>query len=59
MAEGSQELRRENAYLKQGCAQPQGDVTDLAVGNMGLRQELERIAGRRAMAKPDPLAGGQ
>ncbi len=57
MAEGSEELRRENAYLKQGCAQLQGGFTDLAAENMRLRQELERIAGRRAMARPDPLAG--
>ena len=52
-------LKRENDYLKLRCAQLQGDVGDLGAENMRLRQELERIAGRRTGASPNPLAGGQ
>ena len=59
MAEEIEGLRRENAYLKQRCAQLQDDATDLAAENLRLRQELERMTGRRAASAPDPLAGGQ
>jgi prefoldin subunit 5 len=59
MNEAPDELRRENAYLKQRCAQLQGDATDLAAENLRLRQELERVSARRATAQPNPLAGGQ
>lgn len=54
-----QELKRQNDYLKLRCAQLQGDVGDLNAEAMRLRQELERIAGRRAGLRPDPLSGGQ
>jgi prefoldin subunit 5 len=59
MTEAPEDLRRENAYLKQRCAQLQDDATDLAAENLRLRQELERISGRRATTGPDPLSGGQ
>ena len=54
-----EDLRRENAYLKQRCAQLQGDVTDLSAEATRLRQELERLTGPRQGARPDPLSGGQ
>lgn len=50
-----QELKRQNDYLKLRCAQLQGDVGDLGAENTRLREELERIAGRRAPSAPDPL----
>jgi prefoldin subunit 5 len=52
-------LERENRYLKQRNAQLQGDVTELAAESERLRQELERLHGRRPMSRPDPLGGGQ
>ncbi len=54
-----QELKRQNDYLKLRCAQLQGDVSDISAENTRLRQELERIAGRRPGATPNPLGGGQ
>lgn len=55
----AQALRRENDYLKLRCAQLQADLTDLGAENTRLRQEMERAAGRRPAAAPDPLSGGQ
>jgi len=45
-AEGHK-LLRENVYLKQRCAQLQGDVTDLSSQVSRLQQELERLHGGR------------
>lgn len=49
-------LVRENSYLKLRCAQLQDDVTDLGGQLMRLRQELERLRGRRAPSAA--LVGG-
>lgn len=46
------QLERQNAYLKQRCAQLQEDVTNLDAHVIRLQQELERLRGRR-----DALAG--
>jgi hypothetical protein len=59
MSEDFQALARENTYLKQRCAQLEGDVTDLGAQVDRLTQQLERIGVRRDFAMPDPLAGGQ
>jgi hypothetical protein len=55
----AQELKRQNDYLKLRCAQLQGDVTDLGAENMRMRQELERVSGRREGGPANPLSGGQ
>ena len=52
-------LRRENAYLKQRCAQLQGDVVDLSSQVTRLEQQLEAAHVRRANRAPNPLSGGQ
>ncbi len=53
-------LTRENAYLKQRCAQLQESVTDLGGQMLRLEQQLERLHSRRTAAgAPDPLSGGQ
>lgn len=52
-------LTRENAYLKQRCAQLEADVTDLNAQANRLAQQLERAGERRPAARPNPLAGGQ
>jgi cell shape-determining protein MreC len=52
-------LSRENSYLKTRNAQLQSDVTSLAAESQRLREELERIHGRRALRQPNPLNGGQ
>jgi len=57
--EDLQALRRENDYLKRRNAQLQDDVTSLGGQVLRLQQELERLHGRRALATPDPLSGGQ
>jgi hypothetical protein len=57
--EEAQVLRRENDYLKRRNAQLQDDVTSLGGQVLRMQQELERVSGRRAMASPDPLSGGQ
>lgn len=49
-------MRRENIYLRQRVAQLQADVEDLSAENARLRQERERLHGRRPT--PDPLSGG-
>jgi hypothetical protein len=43
------EMVRQNDYLKLRNAQLQEDVAGLAADNERLRQELERIVGRRAL----------
>ena len=53
------ELRRENLYLRDRVAQLTVDITDLSAENVRLRQERERLHGRQAAPKPNPLAGGQ
>lgn len=53
------DLARENAYLKLRVSQLEGDVTDLTAENGRLREERERLHGRRAARPPSPLGGGQ
>jgi hypothetical protein len=52
-------LIRENTYLKQRCAQLEGDVTDLNAQISRLAQQLERVGDRRTPSRPSPLSGGQ
>lgn len=54
-----EKLSRENRYLKDRNAQLQSDVTALAAESQRLREELERLHGRRAAHRPNPLNGGQ
>ena len=42
------QLGRQNAYLKQRCAQLQEDVTNLNAQVIRQQQELERLRGQRA-----------
>lgn len=53
------DLARENLYLRQRVAQLQDDVSSLAAEGDRLRQTLERLHGRAAARRPDPLSGGQ
>lgn len=53
------DLQRENAYLKQRIAQLEADVVDLSAETSRLRQERERLHGRRQLHAPNPLGGGQ
>ncbi len=53
------ELERENAYLKARVAQLESDALDLAAEVDRLRQERERLHGRRAVRAPNPLGGGR
>ena len=53
------DLVRENAYLKSRIAQLQSDMADVAAEANRLRQELERLHGRRAARPPNPLGSGQ
>jgi predicted nucleic acid-binding Zn-ribbon protein len=57
--EEAQALGRENDYLKRRNAQLQDDVTSLGGQVLRMQQELERLNGRRGLARPDPLSGGQ
>jgi hypothetical protein len=53
-------LERQNAYLKQRCAQLEGDVSDLGAQVMRLNQQLERFGGRRDVRdRPSGPSGGQ
>lgn len=52
-------LLRENAYLKSRIGQLQSDITDLSAEIDRLRQERERLHGRRAARPPSPLGSGQ
>ncbi|HZZ31787.1 MAG TPA: hypothetical protein VFE10_07300 [Phenylobacterium sp.] len=53
------DLARENLYLRQRVAELQDDVSSLAAEGDRLRQTLERMHGRVAARRPDPLSGGQ
>lgn len=48
---------RENTYLKQRCAQLQGDVDDLNSQVTRLTEQLDHHRARRSA--PNPLSGGQ
>lgn len=50
---------RENAYLKARIAQLQSDLTDVTAEADRLRQERERLHGRRTARALNPLGGGQ
>jgi hypothetical protein len=53
------DLARENLYLRQRVAQLTDDVSSLTAETDRLRQTLERMHGRVAARRPDPLSGGQ
>ncbi len=60
MSQAATDLARQNDYLKARNAQLQNDVTELGAENTRLREELERVMGRRvARAAPNPMSGGQ
>jgi len=52
-------LQRENRYLKARNAELQSDVTSMAAESQRLQEELERLHGRVALRRPNPLSGGQ
>jgi predicted nucleic acid-binding Zn-ribbon protein len=52
-------LERENQYLRTRVAQLQSDIEDISAENGRLREERERLHGRRAARAPNPLGGGQ
>ena len=54
----NQALRRENAYLKQRCAQLEVDIVDLESQVARLQQSHEHMTGRRIAAQLSPLCGG-
>jgi hypothetical protein len=51
------QVLRENAYLKQRCAQLQGDVDNLSSQVTRLTEQLDHHRVRRDA--PNPLSGGQ
>lgn len=53
------DLIRENAYLKSRIAQLQSDMADATAEATRLRQEVERLHGRRTARPPNPLGSGQ
>jgi hypothetical protein len=53
------EVERENAYLKVRVAQLESDLMDVSAENGRLREERERLHGRRVARAPSPLGGGQ
>jgi hypothetical protein len=55
----SSELERENTYLRARVAQLERDLTDVSADNGRLREERERLHGRRIARAPNPLGGGQ
>jgi hypothetical protein len=55
----TEELLRENAYLKQRLAQVESDLSDISAENHRLLEERERLHGRRAARAPNPLGSGQ
>lgn len=60
MSQAMADLARQNDCLKTRNAQLQDDVTSLGAENHRLREELERLMGRRAArAAPNPISGGQ
>jgi hypothetical protein len=52
-------IERENDYLRKRVAQLQSDIEDISAENGRLREERERLHGRRAARPPNPLGGGQ
>jgi len=53
-------LLRENTYLRERNAQLQEDIAALSAEAVRLRQVVDRLYGRNAMAQPpNPLGGGQ
>ena len=53
------DVERENAYLKARVAQLQSDLMDLSAEVSRLREERERLHGRRTARAPSPLGSGQ
>ena len=53
------ELQRENIYLRARLAQLESDLSDISAENERLRQERERLHGRRTARPPNPLGSGQ
>lgn len=53
------DLERENAYLKLRLSQAESDIADLGAENLRLREERERLHGRRPAQAANPLGGGQ
>ena len=58
-ASGLEAAQRENRYLKARNAELQSDVASLAAEAQRLREELDRLHGRVALRRPNPLSGGQ
>jgi cell shape-determining protein MreC len=52
-------LQRENRFLKARNAELQSDVISLGAEAQRLREELERLHGRAALRRPNPLSGGR
>jgi phage shock protein A len=54
-------LQRQNVYLKQRCAQLEGDVMDLGAQVTRLAEQLERVTAKKEAyrAGPKPLSSGQ
>lgn len=52
-------LLRENTYLKQRLTRAELDIVDLNAELGRLREERERLQGRRATRAPNPLGSGQ
>ena len=55
----SDDLARENTYLKARVAQLTSDVSDLSAEIDRLRQERDRLHGRREARAANPLGSGQ
>jgi len=53
------QLETENTYLRRRLAQLEADIVDITAENNRLREERERLHGRRAARAPNPLGGGQ
>lgn len=52
-------MQRENAYLRLRNSQLQSDIADLSAELERLRQERERLHGRRTAQAANPLGSGQ
>lgn len=55
----SENVLKQNLYLKSRCAQLEDDVTNLSAEVLRLRQQLEGAYARRVAGPPNPLSGGQ
>jgi len=53
------QIENENTYLRRRLAQLEADIVDITAENNRLREERERLHGRRAAHAPNPLGGGQ